>query len=384
MNKKILGLILEINPFHNGHKYFIDKAKEIVNPDLTIAIITTSFSMRADISVIDKFEKAKLLLENGIDLVLELPFVYANNSASFFASSSISILNNMHITHLAFGAELDDLAKLEQLEKIQSSENFKLNLKKYLDKGNSYPTSSLKALMEETTSKELINNYPLSNNTLAINYLQAIKKINDKIKPVIIKRIDNDYNSKEAIKNHLASATSLREMIRLKQDISSFIPAYQYDFIDIDNAYDNLYRLLKYQMLMKKEINNANVKEGIENRLNSFIDANNFDDFIKNVQTKRYSISRIKRTILDIVLDIDKKYEDIDTYLPYNRVLASNSLGLKYLKGKDIINNTKKLLESDNKELKEILEYELKTTKLYDLITNKNTFKNEFIFMVKK
>lgn len=384
MNKKILGLILEINPFHNGHKYFIDKAKEIVNPDLTIAIITTSFSMRADISVIDKFEKAKLLLENGIDLVLELPFVYANNSASFFASSSISILNNMHITHLAFGAELDDLAKLEQLEKIQSSENFKLNLKKYLDKGNSYPASSLKALMEETTSKELINNYPLSNNTLAINYLQAIKKINDKIKPVIIKRIDNDYNSKEAIKNHLASATSLREMIRLKQNISSFIPAYQYDFIDIDNAYDNLYRLLKYQMLMKKEINNANVKEGIENRLNSFIEANNFDDFIKNVQTKRYSISRIKRTILDIILDIDKKYEDIDTYLPYNRVLASNSLGLKYLKGKDIINNTKKLLESDNKDLTEILEYELKTTKLYDLITNKNTFKNEFIFMVKK
>ena len=384
MNKKVLGLILELNPFHNGHSYFIHQAREKVNPDLTVAIITTSFTMRGDISVMDKFEKAKLLLEQDVDLVLELPFVFSNNSASYFASSAVSILNNMNITHLAFGAELDDISKLQTLERIQSSATFNENTKKYLDKGNSYPTSSLKSLMEETSDQELINNYPLSNNTLAINYLSAIKKINDKITPIVIKRIDNDYNSKDVKENTLASATALREIIKLKEDISSYIPNYNYDFIDIDKSYDNLYKLLKYNLLTSDVTNYANVVEGIENRFLSFINDDNYEDFIKDVNTKRYSTSRIKRIILDIVLNIPKKYQDMNTYLPYNRILASSPLGLKHLKDKDVINNTKQFLENGNEELKEILEYELKVTKLYDLITNKDSFKNEFIFMVKK
>ena len=115
-NMKTLGLILELNPPHFGHKYFIDKAKELVKPDLTIAVITTNFSMRGDVSVINKFDKASLCLELGIDIVVELPYIGAVASADYFCSNAINILNAFEVTDIAFGAELDKVSELRKLK----------------------------------------------------------------------------------------------------------------------------------------------------------------------------------------------------------------------------------------------------------------------------
>ena len=384
MTKKVLGLILELNPFHNGHKYFIDKVKEEINPDLTVAIISASFTMRGDISVIDKFTKAKLCIENGIDVVLELPFVYANNSANFFANACISILNDFKITHLAFGSELGDINKLNKIYAITKTENYNNDFKSYIEKGNSYPNSSLKAFMNNCEDKELINVFSLPNNTLALAYLDAIKNTNSKIIPYTIKRVDNDYYSKDAISGHFASATALRELINKDKYIQDFIPQYKYDFINTDIANEKIYQLFRYNLITKDIKNIAGINEGIENRLINFITSKDYQTFVTNVQTKRYPVNRIMRIILNVIFNITKEYENIREYEPYLRVLACNNNGLKSLKNKNIINNTKKALDSSNEEIKKILIKELEITKIYDLITEKNIFKEEFKFIVIK
>lgn len=378
---KILGLILELNPFHNGHKYFIEKAIETIKPDLVIAIISTSFTMRGDISVLDKSEKTKLCLENNIDIVLELPFIYTVNSSDYYAYHAIKILNEFNITDLMFGSENGNIQILEELNTITSSSLFEETLKSFLDKGLSYPSSSLKALMAITDNKDLIDAYPLPNNTLAMAYLKQIKQINKNIIPHTIQRIDNQYFDKEVTIGKLASATSLREQINQNKDISSFIPNYEYDFVNSKDANQKLFELLKYNLIQNKINNILGISEGIENRLISFIENNTYEEYIKNVQTKRYPLNRIQRIILHIIMN-STKINDIN----YLRILGINSKGLKYLKNikeKYIITNTKDTLDS-NEDVKEILENELKVTRIYDLVTNKNTYKKEFILQVRK
>ena len=384
--KKVLGLILELNPFHNGHKYFISKAKEEIKPDVTIAIITSSFSMRGEVSLIDKFTKADLCMQEGIDLVLELPFLYANNSADYFAYSAISILNEAGITDLAFGTCIGSIDKLQQIYQYTLSDSYNSLLKTFLDKGNSYPNSALKAFMEVCDDKELINNFTLPNNTLAIQYLKAINTINKNIIPHSIQRIDNMYFDKSLSATNYSSATSLREALKNKEDISKYI-FYSYDFVDEEGANANLYQLLKYNLITKdiksyQEI--AAVNEGIENRLVNINDCLSYDEYLDNAATKRYPRNRLKRLILNILLDTNKKYENLSSYLPYLRILRANDLGLKQVKNKKCITNLSKAFKDIDDDLKEILDFELKVTKLYDLITNKNIYKEEFIFGVKK
>lgn len=384
--KKVLGLILELNPFHNGHKYFIEQAKKEVNPDITIAIITSSFSMRGEVSLIDKFTKADLCMQEGIDLVLELPFLYANNSADYFAYSAISILNEAGITDLAFGTCIDSIDKLQRIYQYTLSDSYNCLLKSFLDKGNSYPNSALKAFMEVCDDKELINNFTLPNNTLAISYLKAIDSVNKSIIPHSIKRIDNMYYDKSLSNTSYTSATSLREALKKKEDISKYI-FYSYDFVDEKETNNNLYQLLKYNLItkdVKAYENIASVNEGIENRLININDCKSYDSFLENAATKRYPLNRLKRLVLNILLDTNKKYENMNSYLPYLRILRTNDLGLKQIKNKKCITNVSKAFKEIDDDLKEILDFELKVTKLYDLITNKNTYKEEFIFGVKK
>lgn len=383
---KILGLILELNPFHNGHKYFIEKAIEEIKPDLVIAIISGSFTMRGEISVLDKSEKTKLCLNNKIDIVLELPFVYAVNSSDYFANYAIKILNEFKITHLAFGSEMGSIEKLKELYELSKSNSYNILLKKELEKGSSYPTSALKAIMALSEDQELVSNFSLPNNTLALSYLKSIEEINNSIIPCTLKRVDNQYYDTQAIEGKYASATSLRNLVNNNESISSFIPNYQYNFVKENEANENLYQLFKYQLLNKPTFENIiNISEGIENRLYNFINEKNYQNYLNNTYTKRYPINRIKRIILHVIANSNSTLlESKELYL---RVLGLNDLGIKYikkLKNKNIIMNTKDALDNANSEIKEILETELKMTQIYDLVTKKETYKNEFILQVNK
>ena len=153
---KILGLILELNPPHNGHKYFIEKAKEITTPDYTICTLSTSFCMRGLPSCIDKWQKAKIALKLGVDYVFELPSINYLQSADEFCRGSIEKLAKLKVTDIAFGIEADSIKTLEKIVDIMNLPEYNATFKSYLAKGSSYSSSSLKALMDYTNEAEII------------------------------------------------------------------------------------------------------------------------------------------------------------------------------------------------------------------------------------
>jgi predicted nucleotidyltransferase len=369
--KTILGLVLELNPFHNGHKYFIDEAKKKVNPDITVAIFSTNFSMRGDIMVLNKFDKARIALEMGIDIVLELPFLGAVASADYFAYNAVQSLCDFGITDLAFGVELNNLEKLHQMKNLLLMDAYNEQVKIHLDLGNSFSTSTLKAASMVTSDKEIIKGFSLPNNTLAIQYLVAIEKINPTVKVTLIQRIHNDYYDKHTT-GPISSATSLRLLLQETKDITPYIPQYQASFTNLSKGYDILYQVLTYKLSIENLDcikNMLGVNEGIENRLFSMLtQTNDYDSFIKAIQTKRYPFNRIKRLLLHILLETPKEFSN--KYFHYLRILAMNSLGKQYVSRlnkdikKQIITNIKHHLDDVN------IVYELKATKLFGLLTN--------------
>lgn len=378
--KTILGLILELNPLHNGHKYFIDEAKRKVKPDVTIAIFSTNFSMRGDIMVLNKFDKARIALEMGIDIVLELPFLGAVASADYFAYNAVKSLSDLGVTDLAFGVELNDLVKLKEMKDLMATENYNDQVKKNLALGISFSTSTFKAVSAITADEEIIKNFALPNNTLAIQYLAAIDKIDPKINITLVKRRDNDYFSTETT-GSLSSATSIRELLAEDKDISAYIPKYQASFTNLTRAYDILYQVIKYKLSIESldVINNfLGISEGIENRIISMLlETSDYDSLVKAIQTKRYPANRIKRLLLHILLETPKEYSNM--YFNYLRILSMNSLGKKYVSSLSketkakIITNVKKHLDDVN------VIYELKATKLFSLLVdNPKLYLEEF------
>ena len=207
---------------------------------------------------------------------------------------------------------------------------------------------------------------------------------NPNIKPTLIKRINNNYYDKCVNDSRIQSDTTLRNLIKNNQDYKNYLIDQDYDYVDINKANENLYLLLKSKFILNNLSNMSSilgVNEGIENRINSFIDqAKDLDELISLVQTKRYTENRIRRLILNIIFDIKNESNKIDGYY---RVLGFNNTGKNYLNKlnkeiKDIIITTIK--NNDN----EILKLEEKVTKVYDLVTNRNTYKNEFLVPFKK
>lgn len=364
--KKVLGLILELNPFHNGHQYFINKAIDEIKPDVTIAIISSSFMMRGDPMILDKFSKTKILLDNNIDIVLELPFISGVNSSDYFCTNAVKILNEFNVTDICFGAETENIDQLQYLVNLNESNEFNNIIKNYLDQGFSYATASTKTILELTNDINYATQFSLPNNTLGIGYLKAIKNTN--IKPHIIKRIDNNYFDNEVLENKLNSATAIRNELKLGNEIKQYIPNYEYIFFVPTILENNLFKLLQYNLINNNNLNNMKeVNEGIENRLINFINDSDYETFINDVKTKRYTINRIKRLILYILLNIDKSYENQYNY--YLRVLGLNNLGKKHISS--LSKDTKKQIITSFKNINnDLVNIELKATKLYGIITN--------------
>lgn len=234
---KTCAIISEYNPFHNGHLYLYNKSKEITGADYCISLMSGNFTQRGIPAICDKYTRALMSVSSGIDLCLELPFVYASGSAYDFANGAINILNRLNtIDYLCFGAECDDIALFNEAADIITNEpqQYKSSLKSYLKDGSSYPYARQKAVMNcltdlseadlETVSK--ITSKP--NNILALEYLAAIKRTNSKIEPVIIKRKNAEYTD-EKINNSISSANAIRIAVKNKTNKESVIKALEND-----------------------------------------------------------------------------------------------------------------------------------------------------------
>ncbi len=380
MNKKILGIVLELNPLHYGHVYFIEKAKEKIKPDVTIAILSSSFSMRGEPIILDKFTRAKLALNLGVDIVMELPFQYAVQSSDFFTKHAIDILWEMNITHFAFGAEWNSLTNFEKFYELTSSISFQEKVKIYMNKGLSYSSSSLRAIQELVNDNDLTIQYTLPNNTLGLGYIKAIKekeKINHRNVTIkIIQRIENNYYD-ETLHEKITSASSIRRAINQNIDVTNYLPFPNELYFHDDELKNKMYTLLQYFFATEKiELMSTyfGIEEGIENRMANFIKSDDYNDFIENIQTKRYTKNRIQRIIVHLLLKNKKELNSFITI--YKRILSMNEIGKKYLSSlpKDIKKNIITSFKNQNDEL---ILLELKATKLYAILTRQNDIVNK-------
>lgn len=371
---KVLGVILELNPPHNAHKYFIEKAKMQIKPNLTIAIISCNFAQRGEISIISKYEKTKAALNLGADLVIELPVFATLNSAELFGYYAVKILNDFKITDLAFGVELDDLNLLKKTNEILESPSYNEKLKANLNHGYSYKKAALLAFEESTDNLILTENFNKPNNTLALKYLSAIDKINPKLQVNLIKRIGENEYSKNI--GEYPSGSTIRNLISKGKDVSKFIPA-KYNFINYNQAYDNLFYLFKSFVLLEESPfkNTKHIKEGIENRIYKILkETFNYKGFISKMKTKRYSENYLQRLLLSVLLELENQ----DDY--YLRVLGFNKKGEKHLSNID-----KPIITSPKNINNKLLNIELKASKLYALITNNdNYYQEEFLIPYKE
>lgn len=360
---RVVGIVAEYNPFHYGHLYQIRKVKEMYPDSIIIAIISTNYTQRGGFSLINKWDKTRICLNYGIDMVVELPTLYTTQGADMFAYGAISILNMLHIDTLVFGMECDDVEYLIKAAKTQiNNSKYDELVQKYLLTGVNYPTAlgnALKEMIGYTTDKP--------NDLLAISYIKEIIKNNYKIEPVGIKRT-NDYHGKE-IKSSIVNASLIRDMLDKNMDVSKYVPTETYKCLNMKN-FDNGYLLLKYNIS-----NNENrlyeyltVDEGIENRiLKYYKDCDNWCALVNLIKTRRYTYNKVNRMLMHILLNIKKIDNDKEIYL---RVLGFNDIGRNYLKqikkDIDVINTCKQ-------GINKALDIEINATYIYSLVTGDNS-----------
>lgn len=404
---KVLGLITEYNPFHLGHKHHLEISNKELDTSHTVAIMSGSFVQRGQPSIVDKWTKARMAIDNGVDLVIELPFVYAVQSAELFALGAMKILDSMNIIdYISFGSEIGEIEALESIANILVKEPkvFKETLKNNLASGFSYSVSRSKAVeavyssygKDNTNVSDTLKN---SNNILGIEYIKAIKNLKSNITPYTISRLGHNYND-ILINEKIASATGIRNKIYKDgiASIKSLIPHATYN--QLLNFYEkhkdfnelNKYsRLIDYLLITKsvEELKNIlDMEEGLENRfIKQNYESTNIDDLVQRVSTKRYPKTRIQRILIHLLAglheeDINKIFNEPSQYI---RILASNKKGLEILrKVKDrsdihIISKFADHKSMNNDNINLILNYEIKATDLFFFGINSKAYNMDYL-----
>ena len=366
---KIASIIAEYNPFHKGHAYQINKIKEDYT-DFIVVIMSGNFVQRGEPAIINKYERARQAVNNGASLVLELPLPYATSNAEIFALGAINILNSMGIINrLYFGSE-DELEVLKSLQEKIDKNFDEDKLKKYLSEGKSFIRSRQLAMDFLTEEEKEILKRP--NNILALEYLRSLTKLNSNIDPRSIKRKNVNHDDDFSL-DGFASASHIRRLAYEGEDVSRFLPGYD---LVVENKLENYYDIFRYKMISEK-INFKDYfdyEEGLENRILENLDAENFQDLIEKVHSKRHSRSRIKRLIIEILLDIKKDLIKKSFETPYTRVLACDERGIeifKKSKNKNKIYSFKSFYDRSTGIAKEMLDKEIFASDLYNIKSGK-------------
>ena len=375
-----VGIIAEYNPFHNGHLYQLKEVKEMF-PDMPVVLLLAgNFTQRGDVSIIDKWKKTDIAIKAGIDLVIELPFSFSTQSADFFSYGAITILEKLKVKYLVFGTESDELSDIELLVDTQlNNKEFSSLVKIYSKLGNNYPTSMSLAL-KDLTGKSI----KTPNDLLAISYIKTIRKNNYNIKPICIKRT-NDYHD-ETLDKNISSATSIRIALKNNIDIKGQVPEFVIPYLNDLHFIDDYFELLKYKIITDDNLSNyQGVDEGLENILKKEImEANNFDELVKRIKSKRYTYNNISRMLIHILCNLKKCDMNEFNTVKYIRLLGFNDIGKRYL------NKIKKdidipIISKISREKDRMLEFEIQTTKIYALTDNNSSkllekeFKNRLL-----
>ncbi len=337
---KVLGIIIEYNPFHNGHLYHINKAKELIKSEYVVGVMSGNFVQRGEPAILNKWSRTKLALKHGVDLVIELPTVYATQSAEGFALGAVHLLANSGVvTDLVFGSESGDITKLyETAHNLLELENNSESIKQTLKKGMNYN----RALTELLDYPEVLMG---SNNILGLEYLKNIIKNDLKLNVSTITRINNKYNDTHLSPGDIASATALRPYIK-KNDrtYEGYMTKRSFSIIDesflnIQNPGDfDVMSDFLFALLYRQEADGlkciSRIEPGLENRImQKASTANTISELLEDVKSKRFSKSRLSRLLLHFILNIKDELVITSNYHPgkYIRILGCNQKGLELL-----------------------------------------------------
>lgn len=344
---KILGIVVEYNPFHTGHLYHLEKAKEIVQPDLTIAIMSGNYVQRGEVAIIDKFKRSELAIKYGIDLVIELPFVYVSQSADYFCKGAIDLLYHIGVTDLVFGSECGTIETFKEIAYAieKQPDTYNQYVRDAMNQGLRYPDACNQAL-SQLLGKSIVT----PNDLLGLGYVKEVIFNHYPINLHCIER-SNDYH--ETTLNKVASATALRKALFNHEDVHEYL----FDMSYYTKLYkqSDFFSYLKYQIIIQDENSLKKlhlVDEGIENLLKKVIyQVNCYDELVSTLTSKRYTKTRIQRMLLHILLNNTKQEIQNALSVDYLHILKMNQKGQAYL-------------------------HQIKKTCDYKIITNLSTYKH--------
>lgn len=390
-----LAVIGEFNPFHNGHFYHLTKAKKMIKPDFTIAIMSGNFVQRGDTAILDKWTRAEIAIRNGFDLVIELPTIYSVSSAENFAEGAIKILHSLgFVDYLVFGSEIGEIEPINNVASVLYKEPKELSglINRQVHSGLSYPKARELALnMYFGTSNVLTSIMSEPNNILGVEYVKAIKKYKSDITPLTFKRKNSSYHSK-SISFGIASATAIRSFLNDKDKLKEVMPKSSYDILrrkmrageyvkDLSVFEKEIIYILR-RMTISEIADLPDVTEGLENRIKSAAhSAQNLNDLISKIKSKRFTQTRIQRILVYALLNITKKDMQISQKTtPYIRILGFNEYGKRIIstiaknnpKAKLVI-SFKKFVESNkDSNLNTLISKDILATNVYTLGYKKN------------
>jgi cytidyltransferase-like protein len=355
---KVLGIVVEYNPFHNGHLYHLEQAKKICGAERVVCVMSGNFIQRGEPAIMDKWARTEAALCCGADLVIELPVVYAMSSAEYFAYGAVKILDSLGIVDcICFGSESGNIRELDLISEILVEEpklyiNF---LKHSLDTGISFPMAREKALKEylyaaAANVSDINSIMDASNNILGIEYLKALKKLGSRIEPYTIKRTGSGYNE-TSVTGNISSATAIRKLISeltppyADPVLEQVLPKKSLDILKCEfekgrgPVYPHHFEriiLSKIRSMGTKQIKNfPYVAEGLENRITKAAsNSGTYEELVEKLSTKRYPSTRIQRILFGFLTDMSSlEFDEFNRYggPQYARILGFNKNGQKLI-----------------------------------------------------
>lgn len=343
---KVLGVVVEYNPFHYGHLHHLREAIKLVQPDHVIAVMSGNFCQRGEPAIINKFARTEIALRMGIDVVFELPTVYAVQDAGGFAFGSVGVLHKTNVvTDIVFGSESGDLEFLKRVAHLLTHQTPELRqaLRRQLKLGFSYPNARKYALMDVLSSE--VEKLSKSNDILGVEYLRALLKYKSHIRPHIVRRVGADDND-ETFRGKFSSASAIRRSIREGKFEQSYEALPSVTFEILKREFDAgrgpvFWNQLRFAIALFRRMDRPDFEriysfnEGLDLR---FVEASrktsDLQTFVELVKAKRFTYSRIRRAILHVLLDLEKsKVEESNKHGPqYLRLLGFTEKGRALLR----------------------------------------------------
>ncbi len=338
---KIGGIVAEYNPFHNGHKYQVEKSKELGEWTHVVAAMSSNYVQRGETALISKWARAEMAVKNGVDLVIEIPTLWSTSFAQRFALGGVSLLDSLGcVDMLSFGSECGDIDELIECKNAINSDAVTERLKENLDFGLSFASARAEAL-RTVYGNRFFDILEEPNNTLGIEYLQALDKLDSSIVPMTIKRVGASHDSIIRSENFACASDIRSMMLGGGREWEMFVPQ---SVVDIYRREEENNRapcpnsklefsiLCCMRQLSAEDIGlSPDVSEGIEYRIHdAALKASSLEELYQLAKTKRYSHARIRRIVLHAFMGFVA--DDYKENPPYIHVLAMNEKGKEILK----------------------------------------------------